>query len=817
MNGPARQPAPKPDLPRLADRAFPRRVAEILQGLLEYGSDEIGRALAVALSQYEQGLYLYSQQAPSPNVRNNYSAALQELRRGRDALVMRFRAEFEAALATLRDLPQGEVVEIAPLKVDSLSLSLVDDLVIEENILVNEIINRAEVRSSLPLVLLGQRLGVLGARPAFEPDTLPLGPRRLFDMLRSAANSLDLGVEHLQLLYKHFDRECMQQLGAFYEALNAYLIDRGVLPNLTYIPFRPRPTLQNPTRAPLPPAADPAPAELGFETVAHEPRRPGQAAQRLPTLDGLDAAADAGHDEIRLSLADFAGLLAAAAPALHPATHWPGQTDDAPASGPAAPDAELFGMLRELMAGRRSLVGKLGGKTAGKAGGNALNARIADAGTLEHALSRMQGNRPRQAQGPVRVAELKHELLSQLRQLADGEASAMAEPELDAFDLIGLLLEHLVRGMHPASPAIPLLGRLQVPLLRVVVVDKTFFTRREHPARQFVDAIVEAGEFLNPADPIDRPLLDRMRALVERANSEYDGNPALFATLQAELAQHLQALARKAELAERRHIDAARGREKLETARLQAAEALDGLLAGKRIPRFLRTLLGQAWSDVLSLTLLRQGEQSEAYQQYLQIAERLIDAALERRLGGRSSIEPDEAESLRDIVDAALVQVGYHADDAQAIAARLLALGDDGDDDAASSTELAMRLKQRVRFGQQVDAAPEPATTAELDADAREALERISALPHGTWFEFASPGGTPERRRLSWFSTATGHCLFLNHRGQRVAESSLAWLARQVARGDATIVMARPGSQVDRALAGVVEALRAFASEPEAS
>jgi len=785
--------------PTLAQRPFPRRVREILRGILEYASDELGRGLDMALAEYEQGLLQYAEQSPSADVRENFARALRALRGGNAKMQQDFRRGLEGVLAQLRDAPAtgGEQPAKA---ISDMPLSLVDDIQIEETIVLNEMSHRVEMRNSLPLFLLGQRFGVLAASPAFDAETLPIGPRQLCRLLQHAAEQLDLAGEHRLQLYKYFDRECLQKTSTFYDALNSYLIGQRVLPNLTFVPIRPRPVAQN-APAPTPTAergSGSAKADLGIETVPHEARP-----------DSAEAA-----NRARAHMAELVELLSAEAPEPQPATRWPGQPDPSSSAAAERQDAELFTLLSELMSGRRALVGKLGGKLAG----NASDARPAGIDAVQSALARLQAQRPQFATKPEKTHTLKQNLLAQLRQIAGGEASALAEPDVDAIELVGLLLEHVLRELRPGSPATPMVGQLQLPLLRVALADKGFFTRRQHPARQMLNAVAEASEFLNPEDPADAQMLQKMRALSERASHEYDGNPVLFESLLSELNQHLQSQSRKAEVAERRHVEAARGKEKLETARMRAAETLDGLLAGKRIPRFLRTLLSQAWSDVLALTLLRAGEDSDAYAGQLQIAARLIEAAVERRRGGRSPIAGDEAQQLRQSIETSLVQVGYHTEDAEAIATRLLALSDEEEDDSASSTELAMRLKQRVRFGQDSAGDRPGMDRIELNAAEQAELERIEKLPLGTWFEFKiNQQEVIERRRLSWFSTVTGYCLFLNHRGQRVGEYSLNWLAREVARGNVRIVMEPPGTVVDRAWGAIVRALRSFSGSKDAA
>lgn len=104
----------------------------------------------------------------------------------------------------------------------------------------------------------------------------------------------------------------------------------------------------------------------------------------------------------------------------------------------------------------------------------------------------------------------------------------------------------------------------------------------------------------------------------------FDDDPAVFARATACLQQQLQLPRRKAETLEKRHVEAARGKEKLEIARLRAAEILEQAIGDSRLPRFVRALLNQAWADVLPLTLLRQEEDSAAWRQQLHATRKII-------------------------------------------------------------------------------------------------------------------------------------------------------------------------------------------------
>ena len=226
------------------------------------------------------------------------------------------------------------------------------------------------------------------------------------------------------------------------------------------------------------------------------------------------------------------------------------------------------------------------------------------------------------------------------------------------------------------------------------------------------------------------------------------------------------------------------------------------------MPRFTHTLLSQAWTDVMALTALRHGDDSEQWRQQLEIAERLV--ATSRTPAGTTTLSADDAQTLRQELIASLTQVGYQEEEASAIAQRLVDPGAGGDDDSASRTELTMRMKARARLGEEMQQVKRRKLALSPDEQAR--LDQIKALPFGTWFEFTvNQQGDTVRRRLSWFSTVTGHVLFVNQRGQKIGEYTLDGLAKAMVQGQAHIVEEEKGTLIDRAWNAVTAALRTFA------
>jgi hypothetical protein len=421
------------------------------------------------------------------------------------------------------------------------------------------------------------------------------------------------------------------------------------------------------------------------------------------------------------------------------------------------------------------------------------------------------------------VAHLKQELLSHLQQRAhDGKPAQLEEETSDTIDLVGMLFDFISKSARPNGSTQALLTRLQVPLLRVALKDKSFFTRRTHPARQLLNAIAETGMYWvdEGEGAADRALTEKMQVLVDRVSSEYDGNLGLFEELFGDLSRHMATLASKAQVAERRHVDAARGRERLDLARDTASNAIAQRLSGSQSSKLVRAVLEHAWTDVLALTLLRQGEQSETYKRRLAVADQLLSVGAARKDG---EIRPASV-ALRLEVEAGLGQVGYHHDDIQAVVKTLFRpKATEHEENPSSQTELALNLKNRAHLGDDIPGAlaqpargPRPARAKPVFNAAEAAMfYRIKTLPFGTWFEFVTnQQGDTVRRKLAWYSTHTGHCLFVTQRGAHTEERTLEAMTRLVVRGQARIVEPERESLIDRAWQAIAGALRQFARRP---
>jgi len=493
-------------------------------------------------------------------------------------------------------------------------------------------------------------------------------------------------------------------------------------------------------------------------------------------------------------------------------------------------DTELFSTLREL----------LGGKRSHAQAADDVTVPSASPEDLQSVLTVLQS----QTQAPVmsngrwvtrRVSHIKQDLQSQLRQQNGGKAIKLKAEDSDTCDLVGMLFDHLLQDVKPSASSHTLINKLQVPVMKVALSDKSFFSQRNHPARRLLNSISETSLFLME-DEVDQPLLERMHLVVDRVISDYDQDHGIFETMLGDLNRHVNTLQRKAEVSEKRYIDAAKGRERLEVARQTATIEIEKQTRGKLLPELVLHLLESAWADVLALTQLREGVDSADFQERLLAAEQVS-----RCFDLDNPVSKSDFQDVRPVLEDGMSLVGFHPSEIERTLNAVEELVVDGEAilpslEPAEERVVTELVKSKSRLGAAREDKPSDAAPAAgesvlnaiqterqtllshlrgkesklpLGVKEQQMFEKIKQLPFGTWFEFTiNQQGEKVRRKLSWFSPVTSKCLFVNARGAKAEERSLEQLARDLVRGNAEIWEQEDMSLIDRAWRSIKETLK---------
>lgn len=749
-------------LATLTGSNLPPRVANVLRQLLDLAYAELQPRIDPMLDMLDSEFFRDAEKSRNPGEQFDLLRAAQILREKRTAFAPAFFLHLEQHLARIRS-PRAPELPASQWQEPLSNWTLEEGESVDADLQLRELAIPLESASSLPLYLLGQRFGVLAASPAFSNAQLPLGPQQLLKAAASGCQSafgaqiptarfLPLFSHHVLLHYPRF----LKKIGLLME-------QAGILPGLAFVPARPT----KGARAAVEAVQSPA--------TASSPTAPSSASTASPTVfSPAGLAPTSPHDTT------------------HSPLSWLEQPQAISAECTSGQDAApTFRQLQALLSAHRFASGIPLSKPVQAV--SAISSAQADE-ILEQLAE----------QASLPSIREWHEALQKQIQLRHGEAVTLSRTDNDAIELLALLIEQIYLETHDGSSLPARLQRLQRPLLHAVIGGHAFFEDPNHPARQLLNTLVEYDAQVHAEHSAD-PGFD---AAIEQAIEQLERHPRpdrqAFDEANQRLLEQLQQQLKRAQTNEKRCVEAMQGRERMLSAKNIAHDVLDSRLKNLALPPPLQTLLRNAWQDALTLALLRYGMPSQGWNTHLAHTEEIL--ALLRNPA------PAASAALKREVESALQRVGYHDEDAAAVADHLSRSPvASAENNAPNVEEIAARIQAHARFGADDAHAPDEPARSPATRSAREEAhyQQLCALPFGTWFDFVlNDQGETSRRRLSWYSKHSGEALLVNPRGQRVAIMHLDSLAIMMAQGKVRLSPPNQMRLVDRILGAIASMLQ---------
>ncbi|MDH1109069.1 DUF1631 domain-containing protein [Pseudomonas otitidis] len=422
-----------------------------------------------------------------------------------------------------------------------------------------------------------------------------------------------------------------------------------------------------------------------------------------------------------------------------------------------------------------------------------------------------------------------------------GRSRVVGQVDDDVINLVSMLFEFILDDRSLPDSLKALIGRLQIPMLKVAVLDKTFFSRGSHPARRLLNEIASAAMGWSEQDDLQRDVLyQRIEQVVLRLLNDFVDDPGIFSDLLSDFLAYTGDERRRSELLEQRTRDAEEGRAKAELARQQVEQALNERLLGRTLPEVVVRLLQEAWSKVMLLTCLKHGAESEEWRATLATMDDLIwsvelHEAPEARMR-LLELVPGLLKSLREgltsaafdpfstseffsqleslhvqafqrfkrpepepvVADVAEPDAPIAADAALVVDLPELEL-----EAAAEAPAMVEVVEEIILLAPGESRAPEPeASLPEGD----EALDQVDNLRVGSWVEFQEDEDHKVRCKLAAIIKPTGKYIFVNRTGMKVLEKTRMGLAVEFRRG--AIRLLDDALLFDRALESVIGNLR---------
>ena len=422
--------------------------------------------------------------------------------------------------------------------------------------------------------------------------------------------------------------------------------------------------------------------------------------------------------------------------------------------------------------------------------------------------------------------------LTNVVRLARGSEAARQILPLEAItlDIVAMLFDLIFNDDKVPNSVKGLVSRLQIPILKVAILDQQFFADRGHPARRFLDSVsgiaTRWGQTVDEQDPF----YIKLSQLVQRIQNTFAQDADIFGTAITELAafvsehesKEIETARAVAEIVQRKEDELRSQREQQATSRLAANAALAPLLA-TGLPATIEQFLLGHWRDVLQRHALVSGTDSASFLAATRIAKELAWSIAPKADADERQRQAALLPKLVSGLNQGLDQIGTSAEVRRLFMDALMnlnlaairgvrreqeALPEPVVSPPVVAQAVGLQVTHSVENGVRIEevSLPEGGTAADGSAQDRASLRRVKHLVRGDWVDFIDDDGQGRRERLTWISPSRSLFLFSNHAANCAISITPEALAHRLQTNTAQLVE-RGAPMFERALDGAIKAL----------
>ncbi len=431
---------------------------------------------------------------------------------------------------------------------------------------------------------------------------------------------------------------------------------------------------------------------------------------------------------------------------------------------------------------------------------------------------------------------INESLLGILKNLPDTlPDGAISSEESNAIDLIEMIFDYIYDDKELSNRLKAIVARLQIPLLKIAILDKQFFSNKEHPARKLLNEFTQAG-IVDSEQRIE----NKIESLVNRIVNEFSSDTTLFIDLLDEFNQFMDS---------EKEVYYAQQQQQLREAKLQEQRAQVGIIVDEEIsnrmpeqplPDLFQKYINEVWRELLINTYQEEGLESHDWRLQLDMTKELLWSVSPKTSKEERShlakiiplLVKILNESLNDTswdklnIDALFTELGdCHISALRGGSANSDNINSEQSQEKANSPDNTLRdqmlndlkifsaeenitLDDGNILNQPEDDLDLNSENMQIDDEGDYYDERVANLQLGDWVEFTEDETSPPiRAHLVWRGEIENSMIFSNWRHEIIRRCSDSELAKKLRTWDARILNSAP--LMERALASVMGILAA--------
>jgi hypothetical protein len=535
--------------------------------------------IRILMESVDDALFELSEKVESDHDRNMYFEAMREIRLKRKLILEKFDDELQESFNRLI------INKAVSKKSNSLDeLSLVDQQDLEDSLAIDNMISKARPHFEDDLFAVVERFKIILHRKQVTDDQNPLDPKAICDSFHHASEVLDTDIQVKLIFYKLFDKFVMSNLGHFYRELNDYFIQKGVLPEF----------------------------KASQERMKQTTKFMANRISRSYSEEQLD------NSEFELKLNE--------------------QSSSSDNVNQPQVDGNLLSLLQQVLTPGGGVPAMQTGSIEmsmlqnAETGDNVESLPVvgltpaAQNTAYMSALTNLQSNNMlSQSVGSVDPQNLKTQLNQQLVAFKQDNSQQSSAADNQIIDIVSMLFDFFFDDEALPDPIKVLIGRLQIPILKVAILDSSFFNHKKHPARQLLDSISKASLGWSDDQQLEDILIKKLEKIVDFLLLEFDQDIAIFEQALDEFQQFLKDENDKIDQAveQLKQIEKENDQQ-IEEAQVAASAFIQKLLEKHELSFDVIDFLDGIWKSVLYHTYLSQGESSNHWKNVKRLTTTLI-------------------------------------------------------------------------------------------------------------------------------------------------------------------------------------------------
>ncbi|MCB1581535.1 MAG: DUF1631 family protein [Xanthomonadales bacterium] len=635
-----------------------------------------------------------------------------------------------------------------------MSLSLVEDEELAISLALTQMDSNFEVVSHAELYTLEKRMNVIFGNEKIDKTNMPFSPASIVWLFSHVFKQIDFDVEVKTLIIDHLIKEFGKSINKTYHQINDVFIKAGILPNIQPEIIKPKAANNE---------------KLSSKTVdSREPVNEAEE-QNAPQVSLNQQKTETGKVEYQ---------------------------GDVQRRQYDPESKDMLENIFNLLSPKGQLV---------KGGPSAQVIKDTD---FDQALSQIA-----KESGVVatsnNIQNLKDMLADQVRNITGNYYPELTEKQNKTLDLMGMVYDEIIKDESIDTNIRSSFNAINVPLLRTAISDESFFIDTEHPARRFMELLVESSQQWHGTN-----VIKQIHQYSDTAAKSFDGTTGAFVKALKELSDYLSVTKNRAVRAEKKWISAAQGKEKMDLTKAEVESHLTEILEGCDV-KFVKDIINHVWRDSLTLTLLREGKESEQWQKKIQSAKTISLIGNKQKFAELTG--PEKISAIHHL-DKTMDELGFSKRDRLATKDNIhTCLGwqesDESKDTDKPKLKKVLSIDEVAKSEEIETENKKIEEIRELTDEERAMKERVVNLPYGTLFDFIiNQQNETLRRKLSWVSTMSESALFVDLLGRHPHKMKLQRLAIDLCRKNIIKVELPQGGYFKNALTKIMNKLKKMAA-----